>query len=121
VKTLPVIDDPLIFPIQYFDAKSHLAVVPLPRRSFRKLPSKKSEKAVNTPANPAIARTAAFPRLHKKATSATPQTDTEISQEEIARLAYSFWEARGYQGGSPEQDWLRAEEELRGRTFAATA
>lgn len=34
------------------------------------------------------------------------------SREEIARLAYSYWEARGYQGGSPEEDWLRAEREL---------
>ena len=35
--------------------------------------------------------------------------------EEIARLAYSYWEARGRQGGSPEEDWLRAEQELRSR------
>jgi hypothetical protein len=28
-------------------------------------------------------------------------------------LAYCYWEARGYQDGSPEQDWLRAEHELR--------
>ena len=34
--------------------------------------------------------------------------------DEIARLAYSYWEARGYQGGSSEEDWLRAEQELRG-------
>jgi hypothetical protein len=34
--------------------------------------------------------------------------------DEIAQLAYSYWEARGYQGGSSEQDWLRAEQELRG-------
>jgi Protein of unknown function (DUF2934) len=33
----------------------------------------------------------------------------------VARLAYSYWEARGYQGGSPEVDWLRAEQELRAR------
>jgi hypothetical protein len=32
--------------------------------------------------------------------------------EEIAGLAYSFWEARGYQGGSPEEDWFRAVQEL---------
>ena len=31
----------------------------------------------------------------------------------IARLAYSYWEARGCQGGCPEEDWLRAEQELR--------
>ena len=36
------------------------------------------------------------------------------SQDEIARLAYSYWEARGYAGGSSEEDWLRAQRELRG-------
>ena len=37
------------------------------------------------------------------------------SHAEIAALAYSYWEARGYQGGSPEEDWFRAEQELRGQ------
>jgi hypothetical protein len=37
------------------------------------------------------------------------------SRAEIADLAYSYWEARGYQGGSPAEDWLRAEQELRER------
>jgi hypothetical protein len=32
-------------------------------------------------------------------------------REEIARLAYSYWEARGRQDGSPEEDWYRAEKE----------
>lgn len=35
-----------------------------------------------------------------------------VEHEEIARLAYSYWEARGCQGGSPEEDWFRAEQEL---------
>ena len=35
------------------------------------------------------------------------------THEEIARLAYSFWEARGCQGGSPWEDWFRAEREFR--------
>ena len=35
--------------------------------------------------------------------------------EQIALLAYSFWEARGRQGGSPEEDWFRAEAEFRRR------
>ena len=39
--------------------------------------------------------------------------NVQIDPEEIARLAYSYWEARGYQGGSPEEDWLRAEQQLR--------
>ena len=34
---------------------------------------------------------------------------------EIARLAYSYWEARGGQGGSSEEDWHRAEQELLAR------
>ena len=41
------------------------------------------------------------------------------SHEEIARLAYTYWEARGRQHGSPEEDWYRAERELQppGRRF----
>lgn len=37
------------------------------------------------------------------------------THEEIARLAYSYWEARGYQPNSAEADWLRAEQVLIGR------
>jgi len=36
-----------------------------------------------------------------------------VSDEEIATLAFSYWEGRGYQGGSPEEDWFRAESALR--------
>jgi hypothetical protein len=32
--------------------------------------------------------------------------------EKVALLAYSYWEERGGQGGSPEDDWLRAEREV---------
>jgi hypothetical protein len=35
------------------------------------------------------------------------------SHDEIARLAYSYWQARHGQGGSAYDDWLRAEKELR--------
>ncbi len=42
----------------------------------------------------------------------------EPTQEQIAALAYSYWVDRGYQGGSPEQDWLRAERELRNAAIA---
>ena len=42
-----------------------------------------------------------------------------LDPEIVAQLAYSYWEARGYEGGSPEEDWLRAEEELYGRTAQA--
>ncbi|HJT87801.1 MAG TPA: DUF2934 domain-containing protein [Bryobacteraceae bacterium] len=51
--------------------------------------------------------------------SAATITETAPERSEIARLAYSFWEARGCQGGSPEEDWLRAEQELQKRTVVA--
>ena len=36
-------------------------------------------------------------------------------QPSTAELAYSYWAARGYQGGSELEDWFRAECELRER------
>lgn len=32
--------------------------------------------------------------------------------DEIAKLAYEFWKARGCPIGSPEIDWFRAEQEV---------
>lgn len=43
---------------------------------------------------------------------ALPAAARTPTREEIAALAYSYWEARGCQGGSPLEDWLRAEREL---------
>jgi hypothetical protein len=37
------------------------------------------------------------------------------AHEEIAALAYAYWLERGCFGGDAEQDWLRAEGELRQR------
>ncbi len=42
-----------------------------------------------------------------------PDDDMSVpTQEAIATLAYSYWEARGGKGGSPWEDWFRAEQEL---------
>jgi hypothetical protein len=38
-----------------------------------------------------------------------------FAPEEIAALAYTLWQARGCPYGSPEEDWSRAESELRAR------
>lgn len=45
------------------------------------------------------------------------------AEEDISRLAYSYWEARACDGqtGSAEDDWLRAEQELRRRMEAEPA
>ena len=45
--------------------------------------------------------------------AAKKQTTIAPSREEIARLAEKFWAERGWPEGSPEQDWLRAEQELK--------
>jgi len=42
-----------------------------------------------------------------------------FGHDEIAALAYALWQARGCPYGSPEEDWLRAERELRARAIAA--
>ena len=57
-------------------------------------------------------------RLHASRTQPLVPPAEEVRQpahEEIARLAYSHWEARGRQGGEAWEDWLRAERELRER------
>ena len=46
------------------------------------------------------------------AESAATPVPAAPSREDIARLAYSVWEARGCQGGSAEEDWLCAEQML---------
>ena len=40
-----------------------------------------------------------------------PEVNPEVDREEVARLAYSYWEARVR--SSPEGDWLKAENELK--------
>jgi len=37
------------------------------------------------------------------------------SHDQIAKLAEKYWAERGRPVGSPEEDWLRAERELRGK------
>ena len=46
---------------------------------------------------------------------------SNISDEEIRRRAYELYEQRGGNGGSPEEDWYRAEQELRVRKGSKSA
>ena len=41
--------------------------------------------------------------------------ERSISQEEVARLAHRYWQERGGKHGYHMEDWLRAEQELRGK------
>ncbi|MGA8089983.1 MAG: DUF2934 domain-containing protein [Terracidiphilus sp.] len=51
----------------------------------------------------------------KRKTTASKVTSISVSHEEIARLAHKFWAERGRQHGHDAEDWLRAEQELRGK------
>jgi hypothetical protein len=42
----------------------------------------------------------------------TRDANTAVPHDEIARLAYALWEARGGGDGLAEQDWLEAERRL---------
>lgn len=46
------------------------------------------------------------------AAAAPAVSSTAATHDDIAALAYSYWVARGCQGGSPEEDWLQAEKAL---------
>jgi hypothetical protein len=59
-------------------------------------------------------RKTAQPKSEESVASTAVSEDT--IQNEIARLAYFLWEARGGAGGSPEEDWLRAEQEILARS-----
>jgi hypothetical protein len=62
------------------------------------------------------AKKAVEPKVVAVATTAGISHHT--SHHQIAELAYSYWERRGFQGGSPEEDWFRAEGELRAHRTA---
>ncbi|MGH9665361.1 MAG: DUF2934 domain-containing protein [Bryobacteraceae bacterium] len=63
-------------------------------------------------------KASAVTHKHKKSIAAEPESSSPAprpTHDEIARLAYSYWEARGGATGSQEEDWLRAEAELQAR------
>ena len=79
-----------------------------------------SEKEIVVSAAAPVRHKPATPRRPRRsaAESATAAAAAAPAPEQIAHLAYAYWEARGYRGGSPEKDWLRAEQELRAQASA---
>jgi hypothetical protein len=60
------------------------------------------------------------PAKPKKETAATNGhasnvTEMKVPHDQIAMLAHRYWAERGGQHGHHEEDWFRAEEELRGK------
>jgi hypothetical protein len=48
----------------------------------------------------------------KQAVAAQAEPGEIPNYDQIASLAYQLWQERGCPEGSPDEDWLRAEQEL---------
>ena len=94
---------------QPFVSDGAAAAAPAPARSTRSNAVTHKHKKATPVAQPVDAMPA------QDAVEVKPTITTAPSHEEIATLAYLHWESRGCQGGSPVEDWLRAEHELASR------
>ena len=54
-------------------------------------------------------------RVPKSAPSPILDFDVAVHQKEIAQVAYRMWLERADRPGSPENDWLQAEAEVRAK------
>jgi len=71
--------------------------------------------AESTAAESAAENTAVTLAVAEAVTSVAPAEDP---REAIAKLAYKYWEQRGYQHGNAHEDWIRAEAEFLSRSTA---
>ncbi len=49
------------------------------------------------------------------ANHSTVSHQPSLPHDEVARLAHLYWKERGHRHGQHEEDWYRAEQELRGK------
>jgi hypothetical protein len=64
---------------------------------------------------PANGTTTARPRRQAtvpREVSISHEVSKPVDPDQISKLAYALWQARGGNGGSPEEDWYQAEQEL---------
>ena len=106
----------------YLSAEGGAVPAPVKRKRTRtRVKGKAAPQPAVEAAQPQPAIEAAQPQHATAAAASNPvPLDPIAEREEIARLAYFLWEARGRQGGSPEEDWYRAEQEILKRRAGAT-
>ena len=80
-----------------------------PRRTATTARSKRSAAAAEKPVSPAENPKTETPF----AVSNISEISVDPSPDQIARLAYLYWLDRGCRNGSAEEDWFRAEHQLR--------
>jgi Protein of unknown function (DUF2934) len=54
-------------------------------------------------------------KIEEPVVPVAPVATPENAHEAIAKIAYGYWESRGFQGGTEIEDWVRAEHEYRQR------
>jgi hypothetical protein len=112
------------------------AILIFPERQFSPLMASKTNSETKQVISTGAAASPQKTRPRRTATPArsqrsVPAAETEISdavlnisetvagpsRDEVARLAYLYWLERGCQNGSAEEDWFRAEQQLRQRSI----
>ena len=71
--------------------------------------------APSKPAEPKANRTPRRATRSAPAAAPGPTFDAVAHQKEIAQVAYRIWLERADRPGSPEEDWLKAEAEVRAK------
>lgn len=95
-----------------------LKVAKKPAAEAEKKPKTKAakpEEVTQTASLPDAPRLQAVPARTKAITEETvPATSPAPTRDQIAQLAHRLWKERGGHHGGHDQDWFRAERELRG-------
>ena len=86
-------------------------------RSKRTTSASSQSQATGTPMEDLAVQAAPVEASQPQSVGDAPSSAVSI-REQIAQLAYSYWEARGYQHGDPDEDWYRAEREVLSRLQA---
>jgi hypothetical protein len=69
----------------------------------------------SAPTNSAKTNSAKTTSAAKKSVASANGTGSSIAHDQVARLAHRFFEERGHKHGHHEEDWFRAEQELRAK------
>jgi hypothetical protein len=86
--------------------------VPAEGRAVRSAGERKPPKAAHETSQPQSNAAAEATAVQEPVSETRSIGQYSPQHHEIAQLAYSYWENRGYEHGFAEEDWLRAEREL---------
>lgn len=67
------------------------------------------------PKNPEKAPTVRVKRTRRASDNRSVSAPSQVTEQDISKLAYQIYESRGRNGGSPLDDWLEAERQLSGQ------